>query len=91
MFFLEKIINSLRKDKFNEVLENYDKKISQNPLSQIPVEDALDFESENCEHVFMPIDSTGEILACSKCGLVKKKSELHPVNFFINNDNVKFS
>ena len=27
-----------------------------------------------CKHTFMPIDSTGKILACSKCGyLVTKK------------------
>lgn len=90
MFFLEKIINSLRKDKFHEVLEDYEQKTSQNPLAQIPLEEDSDFESDNCEHVFMPIDSTGEILACSKCGLIKKKSELHPVNFFTDN-NVKFS
>jgi hypothetical protein len=29
----------------------------------------------NCEHNFMPIDSTGEILACTKCGLVLKKNK----------------
>ncbi len=28
-----------------------------------------------CQHNFMPIDSTGEILACSKCGYVIKKSK----------------
>lgn len=29
-----------------------------------------------CKHNFMPIDSTGNILACSKCGYVIKKSRL---------------
>jgi len=33
-------------------------------------------ESERCEHVFMPIDSTGEILACRKCGAVVRKKQL---------------
>jgi hypothetical protein len=28
-----------------------------------------------CEHNFMPIDSTGEFLACTKCGLVLKKNK----------------
>lgn len=37
---------------------------------QIP--DAL----ETCEHIFLPIDSTGEVLACSKCGFVVKKDDL---------------
>lgn len=29
-----------------------------------------------CKHNFMPIDSTGKILACSKCGYVVKKNRL---------------
>ena len=28
---------------------------------------------DNCEHVFMPIDSSGEYLACTKCGKLIKK------------------
>ncbi len=30
-------------------------------------------EETACEHVFMPIDSTGKVLACRNCGLVIKK------------------
>ncbi len=30
-----------------------------------------------CRHNFMPIDSTGEILACSKCGYVISKKRLN--------------
>lgn len=30
----------------------------------------------SCEHVFMPIDSTKKVLACSKCGLLVHSSEL---------------
>ena len=37
---------------------------------------------DDCEHVFLPIDSTGEILACSKCGLVVNKKDLKDVNIF---------
>ena len=35
---------------------------------------------EKCNHLFVPIDSTGRILACSKCGeLYKlKKGEVNP-------------
>ncbi|MCD7780251.1 MAG: hypothetical protein LUH05_06220 [Candidatus Gastranaerophilales bacterium] len=29
-----------------------------------------------CNHNFMPIDSTGEILACSKCGYIVSKKRL---------------
>lgn len=28
---------------------------------------------EKCEHVFMPIDSTGKTFACTKCGEILKK------------------
>ena len=28
---------------------------------------------ENCEHIFLHIDSSGEYLACSKCGKIIKK------------------
>lgn len=37
-------------------------------------------EYEQCEHVFMPIDSTNEILSCAKCGILKKRSELEVQN-----------
>ena len=41
-----------------------------------PVEE----ESEKCSHTFIPIDSTGRILACSKCGEIYKlkKDEVNP-------------
>lgn len=35
-----------------------------------------EIEEERCDHIFMPIDSTGEILACQKCGAVIKKQNL---------------
>ncbi len=31
---------------------------------------------EKCEHIFVPVDSTEQTLACSKCGLVVKKNQL---------------
>ena len=31
-------------------------------------------EALSCEHNFMPVDSTGTILACTKCGFVVKIS-----------------
>ena len=35
---------------------------------------------EKCEHLFVPIDSTGRVLACSKCGQIYKlkKGETNP-------------
>lgn len=45
-------------------------------------QDKQEDDSTNCEHIFMPIDSTGEILACSKCGLVVRKKDLKKKNIF---------
>lgn len=40
-------------------------------------------EEEHCEHIFIPIDSTKEVLACSKCGLViHKNQKIIPKNPF---------
>ena len=80
MYFIELIIKYFKKDKFSEVLNEYDEKNALNPLEEIP-----EVENEqNCEHIFMPIDSTGEILACSKCGLVVNKKDMKYKNFFMN-------
>lgn len=38
---------------------------------------------ENCEHIFMPIDSTNEILSCTKCGFMAKRDEPKNKNFFV--------
>lgn len=80
MYLIEILVKYFKKDKFSEVLDEYDEKNALNPLEEIP-------EVENdqiCEHIFMPIDSTGEVLACSKCGLVVHKKDLKLKNFFMN-------
>lgn len=41
-------------------------------------------EEERCNHVFMPIDSTGEILACRNCGAVVHKNKLKNVKYQID-------
>lgn len=80
MYFIELIVKYFKKDRFSEVLEEYDKKNALNPLEEIPETGNDQF----CEHIFMPIDSTGNILACSKCGLVVNKKDLKFKNFFMN-------
>ena len=37
-------------------------------VSSKPLED----EALTCNHNFMPVDSTGQVLACTKCGFVIK-------------------
>ncbi len=88
MFFIEAIVKYIKKDKFNEILEDHDRNQSLNPLEEIPLEEDIIEESTHCKHIFMPIDSTGEILACSKCGQLIKKSELKPINFFEHPNNL---
>lgn len=70
-----------------EFIVNYWKKKYHTPPSQeLPNLEAQLYPAvedyEKCEHVFMPIDSTGETLACTKCGLIKKRSEIKKRNFF---------
>ena len=45
-------------------------------------------EYEKCNHIYVPTDSTGLVLACTKCGLVVRKSNLlKQTNFFNNKKN----
>ena len=59
--------------------KKYKKASSFDPFAQDDIEQE---SSDNCEHIFLPIDSTGEVLACSKCGLVVNKKDLKDVNIF---------
>lgn len=57
--------------------------IQEPPQTDFPPNDLED--ASTCSHIFLPIDSTKKILACTKCGLVVKKENLKrkpPVNFF---------
>lgn len=61
MFIFEWLLKKIFPQKLSE---EYD----YNPLNQ----DVND-EDESCNHEFMPVDSTGEILACIKCGFVVQR------------------
>lgn len=83
MYFIELLVKYLKKDRVIEILDEHDKKNALNPLEEIPPEKE---EDEFCDHIFMPVDSTGQTLACSKCGLVVNKKDLRYKNFFMNKD-----
>ena len=34
-----------------------------------------EFEPKECDHIFVPIDSTKKVLACSKCGFMVRVKE----------------
>lgn len=62
MYILEVFVKWLNKRQTKEV-------IPQKPSFE-EVDEAL-----SCDHNFMPIDSTGLTLACTKCGFVVKSKE----------------
>ncbi|MBO8430555.1 hypothetical protein IAC76_04140 [Spirochaetes bacterium] len=82
MYLFELLVKYLKKDRVLEILDEHDKQNAINPLEEIPELD----DSRNCEHIFMPVDSSGAILACSKCGLVVNKKDLRYKNFFMNKE-----
>lgn len=82
MYLFELLVKYLKKDRVMEILDEHDRQNALNPLNNIPETD----EDSNCEHIFMPIDSTGQTLACSKCGLVVNKKDLRYKNFFMNKE-----
>ena len=69
MYFIELLVKKFLK---REKQEGY------NPLADTN----SDSEYENCEHIFMPIDSTGEILACTLCGLVVHRKDFKKKTVF---------
>ena len=75
MYIIEKIIKTYLKLTKKEKIFSYTTNVQNEEL-----EDIL-----TCIHNFMPIDSTGEILACSKCGYVVTRKRLDKnKNFFKN-------
>ncbi len=75
MYIIEKIIKTYLKLTKKEKIFSYTTNVQNEEL-----EDIL-----TCKHNFMPIDSTGEILACSKCGYVVTRKRLDKnKNFFKN-------
>lgn len=73
MYFIEFIIKKFFKKNKIQTKTDFD------PLEREP---EREFSSTSCEHIFMPIDSSGEILACSLCGMIVKKKDLNKKNIF---------
>lgn len=48
-------------------------------------EELLD-ESENCEHLFLPLDSSNTLFACKYCGTIVPKEKLKDRNIFRNSN-----
>ena len=70
MYFIELLVKKFKKKQ--------DESLDYNPMA----EDKTDYEDACSEHIFMPVDSTGETLACKNCGLIVNKKDLKDINFF---------
>lgn len=46
--------------------------------------DGLIEDSQDCNHLFMPLDSSNEMFACKHCGIIAHKSQLKNKNIFEN-------
>ncbi len=66
MYILELFVKWLNKNKRGD---------GANPYNIYAAKDVAKDEDEAliCNHNFMPVDSTGTVLACTKCGFVVKK------------------
>ena len=74
MYIFELIAQAFRKK--DKPIQNYD------PL-ETNEEDFIE-DSENCEHLFLPLDSSNTMFACKYCGLVVPKDKLKNKNIFEN-------
>ena len=64
MYIIEQLLRWIFPKKLDE---EYD----YNPLNH----DNLEENADECNHEFMPVDSTGETLACIKCGFIVQIKE----------------
>ncbi len=79
MYIFELLVKYFQKDKVETLIDKFEQERAQNPLEEtFNTED----ESETCEHIFMPLDSSHKHFACSKCGLVINKNAYEKRNFF---------
>ena len=65
---------------FIEILSKFFNKENLSKLGQRK-KNIPETDEEKCEHMFVPIDSTGKIFACMNCGLVLNKKPKN-INFF---------
>ena len=70
MYFIELLVKYFKKDKVETILDKLENERAIDPLDE---KFETDDDSERCEHLFLPVDSTGQTFACTKCGLVIDK------------------
>lgn len=75
MYIIELIVQALKGKKYN--------KKTYNPLDE-DSETSLDEDSQGCEHLFMPLDSSNALFACKHCGKIVPREKLKNKNIFEN-------
>jgi len=70
MYIFELIVNAFKSKKYHRF--EYSE----------PSFSGVDDEAENCEHCFLPLDSSNEVFACKYCGLVVPREKLKDKNIF---------
>lgn len=75
MYILEKLIKLITKFSHKELIYN-----TPTDEDNYELEDVI-----KCNHNFLPIDSTGEVFACSKCGYLVTRKRLEQNNNFFKN------
>lgn len=73
MYIFEAITKFIKGKKYkfdSNYLPNNKEELSSNP--------------QDCEHCFLPLDSSNELFACKYCGIVASKDKLKDRNIFRN-------
>lgn len=73
MYIFEIIAQIFKKKR--PLINNYD------PLSETQLQQVDD---SDCEHLFLPLDSSNTMFACKYCGLIVPKEKLKNKNIFEN-------
>lgn len=73
MYIFEAIIKYIKGKKLEKIYSDY-----------IP-EDITE-KPQDCEHLFMPLDTSKELFACKYCGTIVSKDKLKDKNIFKRNN-----
>lgn len=60
------------------------KYLPQNRFNPLAIQTDNFDESENCNHLFLPLDSSNTLFACKNCGLIMPREKLKDKNIFRN-------
>lgn len=74
MYIIELLLQAFKRKKKNDKIDDY------NPM----ISESIEEDSDTCDHLFMPLDSSNTMFACKYCGLVVPKEKLKNKNIFEN-------